>query len=62
MSALLDAVRDAAENRASAESEFRSLLVQAQAGGHSLSEIGRACGLTKQGVRWIIRRERGEKP
>jgi DNA-directed RNA polymerase specialized sigma24 family protein len=50
-------VRDAAARRQDAESDFRRLLVEARDEGYSLSEIARACGLTKQGVRWIIRRE-----
>ena len=57
MSAVLDAVREAAARRTWADQEFRKLLREAHGEGHSLAEIGRAAGLTKQGVRWLIRRE-----
>jgi len=57
VSAVLDAVREAAQARDAADSDFRRLLREAHGEGHSLAEIGRAAGLTKQGVRWLIRRE-----
>ena len=60
MSAFLEAVTIARELRDSAEKEFRSALVRARA-HHSMSEVGRAAGLTRQGIAYLLRRERGEK-
>jgi hypothetical protein len=55
MSALLDAVAEAADRRADAEAEFRETLRAARS-EHSLSEIGRAAQLTPQGVRYLLKR------
>jgi len=62
VSALLEAVALARELRDSAEREFRSALVRAKVeGGHSLSQLGRAAQMSRAGVNYLIRRERGEK-
>lgn len=59
MSVLLDAVQEARELRDVADREFRKALTRASE-QHSLREIGRAAGLSFAGVRFILRRERGE--
>lgn len=61
MSSFLEAVSHARKLRDSAERGFRSALVRAKSEGHSLSELGRAAGLTRAGVAYLLRRERGEK-
>lgn len=60
MSALLDIVAEARELREAAEREWRNAIVRARAGKHTLEEIGRAAGLKKAGVAYILKRERGE--
>lgn len=52
MSALLDAVEIARERRDAAEQAFRETVRRARE-SHSLAQIGRAAGMTKNGVRWI---------
>lgn len=61
MSALLDIVAEARELRESAEANFAKAIVRARAGKHTLEEIGRAAGLKKAGVAYILKRERGEQ-
>lgn len=56
MSALLDAVREAADAREDAEHAFRAALREARA-EHSLREIAHAAGLTAPGVRYLLMRE-----
>jgi len=53
--------REALVLRDLADRNFREALVRAQREGHSLSELGRAAGLTRAGVAYLLRRERGEK-
>jgi hypothetical protein len=60
MSALLEAITLARDLRDSAEREFRTALVNAKE-RHSLSELARAGGLSRAGVQYLLRRERGEK-
>jgi hypothetical protein len=60
MSALLDAVAEARELRQTSEREFRSALVEARE-QHTVVEIAHAAGITRQGVSYLLRRERGEK-
>lgn len=67
MSARLETVQEAAELRRDAETEFRRALVNAAERDphtgkpyHTLSEIGRAAGLTKPGCAYLIRRTREE--
>jgi hypothetical protein len=61
VSAFLEAVQHARHLRDLAEQGFRETLVRAKQEGHSLSELGRAAGLTRAGVQYLLRRERGEK-
>jgi hypothetical protein len=61
VSAFLEAVQHARELRDAAARNFRDALVRAKQEGHSLSELGRAAGLTRAGVAYLLRRERGEK-
>ena len=61
MSAFLEAVSSARKLRDLANRSFREALIRAKEEGHSLSELGRAAGLTRAGVAYLLRRERGEK-
>jgi len=61
VSAFLEAVQHARNLRDLADRSFREALVRAKQEGHSLSELGRAAGLTRAGVAYLLRRERGEK-
>ena len=61
MSALLDIVAEARELREAAEANFAKAIVRARAGRHTLEEIGRAAGLKKAGIAYILRRESGEE-
>jgi DNA-directed RNA polymerase specialized sigma24 family protein len=61
VSALLDIVSEARELMQAAQDEYQKAVRRARAGGHSLQEIGRAAGITKQSVSKALRREeRGE--
>lgn len=53
MSSLLAAVRRATKTRADADSKYRAAIAAARQ-NHTLEEIGRAAGLTKQGVRYLL--------
>lgn len=57
--ALLEMVLEASERRQAAESDYRTALMQASAAGHSLAEIGRAAGLSRAGVAYLLRRMKG---
>ena len=57
MSASLDALREAAEGRERGRTEFYAAVLAARAEGHSQTEIARAAGITKAGVRYILKRE-----
>ena len=54
MSALLRAVRAAARRRADADTKYRAAITAAYP-DHTLEEIGRAAGLTAQGVHYLLR-------
>jgi hypothetical protein len=53
MSKLLSAVTRAATRRADADLAYRQAIAAARP-EHTLEEIGRAAGLTKQGVRYLL--------
>ena len=53
MSALLRAVTRAAARRTTADEAYRAAIHAARE-SHTLEEIGRAAGLTKQGVRYLL--------
>ena len=57
MSAALETLREAAEGRERGRAEFYAAVLAARAEGHSQTEIARAAGITKAGVRWILKRE-----
>lgn len=50
----LATVTRAARQRARAEQDFRAAITAAREARHTLTEIGQAAGLTKQGVRWLL--------
>ena len=60
MSALLQACREARELRDEAERQFRLALRRA-ASAHTLREIGRAAGMSFNGVRYLIHNPRREE-
>lgn len=53
MSRLLSAVTRAANRRTDADRAYRQA-IEAARSQHTLEEIGRAAGLTKQGVRYLL--------
>ena len=53
MSKLLSAVTRAANRRTAADEGYRAAIRAART-SHTLEEIGRAAGLTKQGVRYLL--------
>lgn len=53
MSRLLSAVARAAARRTASDEAYRAA-IQAARQAHTLEEIGRAAGLTKQGVRYLL--------
>lgn len=53
MSKLLTDVRRAASARTNADTKYREAIAAAR-DQHTLEEIGRAAGLTKQGVRYLL--------
>lgn len=53
MSKLLSAVARAARKRAQADQAYRAA-IRAARPTHTLDEIGRAAGLTRQGVRYLL--------
>lgn len=55
---LLEIVSEARELRDAAEREWRNAIVRARAGRHTLEEIGRAAGLKKAGVAYVLKREK----
>ena len=55
MSALLRAVTRAAKRRQASDQEYRAAITAARDAGHTLPEIGRAAGLTAQGVHYLLR-------
>ena len=57
---LIELVAEARELREGAERQFALAIVRARAGKHTLEEIGRAAGLKKAGVAYILKRERGD--
>ena len=54
MSALLRAVTRAAKRRQASDQEYRAAITAAYP-DHTLEEIGRAAGLTAQGVHYLLR-------
>lgn len=59
MTALLEILQEAASLRQEAEAEFRLALKRA-AEQHTLRELASVTGLTRQGVHYLLRREREE--
>lgn len=55
MSAYLEAVAQARDQRADAETHFRQALVRARENGHSLREIAPYAGMTYAGVAWLTK-------
>ena len=55
MSKTLAAVTRATRARVDADERFRNAIRAASEAGHSLSEIGKASGLTRNGVRYVIK-------
>lgn len=59
MTALLEILQEARELRDTAEREFRLALRRASE-QHTLRELAGVTGLTRQGVHYLLRREREE--
>jgi hypothetical protein len=59
MATLLERVAKATKRRADAELEFRAALVAARP-THSWSELAGVTGLTKNGVKYLVERQKGE--
>jgi biotin operon repressor len=55
---ILDQLRDLAEQRQTTEHEFRRLLLEARNAGHSLAEIARAVGCSRQAIWYLTQKER----
>ena len=53
MTRLLSAVTRAAKKRADADRDYRDAISAARP-AHTLEEIGRAAGISKQGVRYLL--------
>lgn len=54
MSRLLSAVTRATQRARTAEQARLQAMRAAREAGHNMTEIGRAAGLTKQGVRYLL--------
>ena len=54
MSKTLATVTRATRQRVDAEARYRAAIRAASDAGHSLSEIGKAAGLTRNGVRYLL--------
>jgi hypothetical protein len=52
----LRAVKRAAAKKGNAEAELRAAMNAARDAGATLEEIGQACNLTRQGVRYLLLR------
>ncbi len=63
MSRLLSAVTRAAKKRADADRDYRDAIAAARE-RHTLEEIGRAAGITKQGARYLLHPDprKGQRP
>ena len=57
MSSYLEAVAQARDRRADAETEFRAALARARE-HHSLREIAPYAGMTYAGVQWLTQKEK----
>lgn len=58
MTRLLRAVNRAARRRADAEHAYRAAIIEARNAGHTLADIGRAAGITKQGAYKLLNPKR----
>lgn len=54
MSKLLTMVARAAAQRTASDEAYRAAIQAARDAGHTFPEIGKAAGLTKQGVRYLL--------
>jgi len=54
MSALLRSLERAARRRQDADRAYHTAVRTAREAGHTLAEIGRAAGITKQGARHLL--------
>ena len=54
MSALLSAIRRATTRRDTADQAYRAAIRAAREAGHTLDEIGKAAGITRQGARYLL--------
>jgi hypothetical protein len=58
MSRLLSAVARAASRRQTADHAYRDAIQAARDAGHTMPEIGKAAGITKQAVQWLLTNSR----